>query len=109
MLLSKCPILNSKPLCLRATGAGITEIDILSPELANANSLFVSYNLISKLDKIIQFRSLERLFIEYNRIAYLEDLKPLSELPKLKELRMRSAAFFNVRIILSSNIRIIKW
>lgn len=88
MALSKCPILESEPLCLRATGAGITEIDVLSPQQTDALSLYVSHNQISKLDKIIQFKSLERLLIEYNQITYLEDLYPLAELPKLKELRM---------------------
>ncbi|KAK8893829.1 hypothetical protein M9Y10_022258 [Tritrichomonas musculus] len=89
MLLSKCPILESEPLCLRATGAGITEIDTLSPQQTDALSLYVSHNQISKIDKIIQFKSLERLLIECNQISYLEDLKPLAQLPKLKELRMK--------------------
>ena len=85
MSLSKCPILESEPLCLRATGAGITEIDVLSPQQTEALSLYVSHNQISKIDKIIQFKSLERLLIEYNRISYLEDLYPLAQLPKLRE------------------------
>lgn len=88
MYLSKCPYLEIEPLCLRATGAGITEIDMLAPNQTDTLSLFVSHNQISKIDKIVQFKSLERLLIEYNQILYLEDLYPLSELTKLKELRL---------------------
>ncbi|OHS97935.1 hypothetical protein TRFO_35729 [Tritrichomonas foetus] len=88
MYLSKSPILESEPLCLRATGAQIKEIDMLSTTQTDALSLYVSHNQIKKIDNIYQFRSLERFLIEYNQITYIEDLYPLAQLPKLKELRM---------------------
>jgi hypothetical protein len=87
-MLSKCPILDCDPLCLRATGAGISEIDLVSPDRAGALDLFVSQNEIEHLRNVTQFRSLQRLMIAYNRISRIEDLFPLIELQNLKELNL---------------------
>lgn len=95
-MLSKSPILEASPLCLRATGGDITEIDILSPQLAQALSLFVSNNSITSLVNITQFRSLERLLIEYNELRYIDDLYPLAELQKLRELRLQGNPLCNL-------------
>jgi hypothetical protein len=87
-MLSKSRILDCGPLCLRATGAGIREIDFVSPARAGALDLFVSQNEIEHLTNVTQFRSLRRLMISYNRISRIEDLFPLIELHNLKEVNL---------------------
>jgi hypothetical protein len=86
--LSQCPILRSNPLCLRAPGAGITEIDLLAATQRDAIDLFVSQNQIANLENIIQFNSLQRLLISFNQIHHIEDLFPLGKLASLRELNL---------------------
>ena len=88
MKLSKSPILNAEPLTLRATGAGIERIDMLPSKYTSALALYVSYNKISTIENITQFKSLESFLAEWNRIQYLENLLPLSYLKNLKRLRL---------------------
>ena len=87
-LLSQSKILEVEPLCLRASGAKITQIDILKPQLTEALKLYVSNNSIMTFEKISQFKSLEVFLISYNLITYIEDLQPLSTLPNLKVLNI---------------------
>ncbi|OHT03459.1 hypothetical protein TRFO_06715 [Tritrichomonas foetus] len=86
--LSKSKILEVEPLCLRATGEKITEIDVLKPFLTQALKLYVSNNSIRTIETIGQFKSLEVLLISYNLITYIEDLYPLSALDKLTVLNI---------------------
>lgn len=87
-MLSKSKILESEPLCLRATGMGITEIDILTAHQAEALSLFVSQNSIEHIPNIGQFHELQRLMIAFNKIRLIEDLLPLGNVPTLRELNL---------------------
>ena len=87
-MLSKSKILESEPLCLRATGMGIAEIDILSAQQAQAISLFVSQNSIEHIQNIGQFHELQRLMIAFNKIRYIEDLLPLANVPTLREINL---------------------
>jgi hypothetical protein len=88
MKLSQVPVLDSNPLCLRATGAGVSEIDLLPGNQLVAIDLFVSHNTISDLTHIVQFHSLQRLLISYNNIRHIEDLFPLCKLPSLREVNL---------------------
>jgi len=83
MKLSKAPLLAINPLELRATGSGVTEIDVLPKNLSDSKILYISDNNISKLDNIEQFKHLEVLSINSNRIKWIEELYRLSELKKL--------------------------
>ena len=87
-MLSKSKILESEPLCLRATGMGITEIDILTAHQAEAISLFVSQNSIEHIPNIGQFHELQRLMMAFNKIRLIEDLLPLGNVPTLRELNL---------------------
>ena len=86
--LSKSKILEAEPLCLRASGTHISEIDIVKPALAGALKLYVSNNSINTIENIPQFRSLEVLLISNNNISYIEDLEPLSKLKRLKVINI---------------------
>lgn len=88
MKLSKSPLLSSEPLCLRATGAGITEIDLLGAEESKSLALYVSANKIKTIDNIVQFKHLQTFLAENNLIQYLEDLYPLAELTSLRIIRL---------------------
>ena len=77
-----------KPFTLRATGAGVEYINILPGEFANCLSVYLSYNSISSLKNIVQFRRMTTLLMEYNNIQYIEDLEPLSKLRDLKVLNI---------------------
>jgi hypothetical protein len=88
MKLSECPILDSSPLCLRAAGAGIEEIDMLTAKQRDAIDLFVSQNRIATISNIVQFQSLRRLHISYNSIARIEDLLPLAQVQTLRDVNL---------------------
>lgn len=88
MKLSDHVTLQSSSYCMRLPGQGITDIDLLPLKFSECSQLFLSYNSISRLENIIQFKALNRLMLEYNSITYIEDLDPLAELPNLTELRL---------------------
>jgi len=89
MTLSTKLLPNEDQNCLRATGAGVREIDILSVQMAQkCRFLYVSYNSISSLDNISQFKYMTTLLIEYNMISRIESLYPLQQLLYLKHIRL---------------------
>ena len=49
---------STKPMTLRATGAGVNTIDLLPPSKTGCLSLYISYNSISSLENISQFKNL---------------------------------------------------
>ena len=71
---------SGRPCTLRATGSGVQTINLLPMEQTGCLTLMVSFNCISSLENIGQFRHLTSLLIEYNNICYIEDLAPLATL-----------------------------
>lgn len=77
-----------RPCTLRATGSGVQTINLLPVEQTGCLSLLVSFNCISSLENIGQFRHLNRLMMEYNNICFIEDLAPLASLRYLTVLSL---------------------
>ncbi|EAY22480.1 Leucine Rich Repeat family protein [Trichomonas vaginalis G3] len=89
MSLSKNLIPSDDAQTVRATGKGVIEIDLLPPKVVkNCRFLYVSYNSISNLQNITQFRFMQSLMIEYNLIETIEALYPLAQLTKLRTIRL---------------------
>ncbi|KAK8893276.1 hypothetical protein M9Y10_021693 [Tritrichomonas musculus] len=79
---------STKPMTLRATGAGVNTIDLLPPSKTGCLSLYISYNSISSLENISQFKNLKALLMDFNEISRIEDLRPLSKLKNLSILHL---------------------
>lgn len=79
---------SNNPSCLRATGGGVSHINMLSASQAACTSLYISYNSISSLKNIEQFQQLTVLLMEYNALNDVTDLLPLAKLKKLRVLRL---------------------
>jgi hypothetical protein len=77
-----------RSIALRATSKGVKTIDRLHPDLADCVDLYLSHNNISSIHNIVQFRVVVRVMLEYNLIQFVEDLRPLSQLERLEELRL---------------------
>ena len=73
---------------LHAPGCGVKKIDKLPPEETNFRGIFLSHNEITSLATIGQFRFLEILVMEYNKIRFIEDLAPLESLRFLTTLNL---------------------
>lgn len=79
---------NPPSVTSRATAKNISKIDIVPPNYQDCTDLFLSHNSISNLKNITQFRSLQRLMVEYNVIEFIDDLEPLEKLKNIKELKI---------------------
>lgn len=88
MLLSSICQSTSPAVYLRATSKDVRKIDVVPPKYTGCVRLYISHNLISSLVNIDQFHFLRKLMIEYNNIRYIEDLRPLSRLELLNEIRL---------------------
>ena len=78
----------SQPTCLRATGSGVEYIDRLPPSQSGCVKLCLSYNSITSLENITQFRRLNSLYMDYNMLTTFESLEPLGKLTYLKTLHL---------------------
>ena len=87
---------STKPMTLRATGAGVNTIDLLPPSKTNCLSLYISYNSISSLENITQFKKLKELLMDFNEISRIEDLGPLSTLKNLTVLHIEGNPVCNL-------------
>ena len=95
---------SSEPACLRATGSGVEYIDKLPHNRVNCIKLCLSYNSISSLENITQFKRLNVLLIQYNLISTFEALNPLKELRYLRTLHLEGnpvcdLAMFDIHVI----------
>ena len=86
--LSKFKIVEDQSFCIRASGSGITEIDQVNQNFSKTIKLYLSNNTIKSLENISQFNALEILMLSCNMISYIEDLRPLSNLKRLRILNL---------------------
>ena len=89
MLLSSICQTTSPAVYLRATSKEVRRIDVVPPKYNGCIRLYISHNFISSLANIDQFHFLRKLMIEFNQIRYIEDLRPLSKLEFLNEVRLK--------------------
>ena len=87
---------STKPMTLRATGAGVNTINLLPPSKTSCLSLYISYNSISSLENITQFKKLKELLMDFNEISRIEDLQPLSTLKNLTVLHIEGNPVCNL-------------
>lgn len=95
---------------IRATGKGVTTIDLLPATISTlCHHLYISYNSIETMENVVQFKFLTNLSIESNIISRIESLYPLKMLTNLRILRMQGNPVCNLPLFAEHVKKLVPW